>query len=271
MTLLLPMRSSIRMFLRAALLSLFSCSLFAAGWNLPENSAHSDWSDYTEASPDLDPDAWSVPSLADFDGHEIQLRSSNDALLRWVDVEQLRILNSVYHDIERVSETRSALYITRGDTPNASAGQINEQNIVFVNFAMFDLIDGDPNLWAALLGHEIAHLKLKHGETQAKKNMPVKILKAVGNAVLNNPLANIASSALLDSFSAKFGRDDERQSDYMGVIWAVEADYDSHGAAQLHRQISERSRGHPIPFLSSHPSSPKRIEALEALGTRLSK
>ena len=275
MTRLLPMKFSTRSLPFTLLLLCFSSSFhavgYAAGWNLPEDSGLSDWSDYTEATPDLHPDAWFVSSLAKFDGEEIQLRSSNGALLRWVSVDELRVLNNVHRDIQRVSETRASLFITRGDTPNASAGQRNEQNIVFVNFAMFDLIDGDPNLWAALLGHELAHLKLKHGESQAKAGMPIKILKTVSNAVLNNPLANIASSTLLDSVTAKFSRDDERQSDYMGVIWAIEADYDSHGAAQLHRRMSERSRSHPLPFLSSHPSSPERIETLEALGSRLSK
>ncbi len=259
------MRFSTKLFIKCCLFVLSAASVTstasAAGWNLPKDSGHKDWSDYSEASPDIYPDGWSVTTLADFDGVEIQLRGSNGALLRWMDVEQIEI----------VSETRSALYITRGDTPNASAGIRNGHNTVLVNFAMFDMIDGEADLWAALLGHELAHLKLKHGESQAKKQIPMTVLKTVTAAVINNPLTNIASSTLLDSVTAKFSRDDERQADYMGVIWAIEADHDAYGAVELHRRMKELSPGHPLPFLSTHPSSPERIEKLEALASRLTK
>ena len=241
----------------------------AAGWNIP--GTNGGFSDYKETSPDIHPDGWLVSSMAEFEGLEIQLRSSDGALLRWLDAEQVRNLHKVHLEIQEVAETRAALYITRGDQPNASAGQRAGYNTVFVNFAMFDLIDGDLDLWAALLGHELAHLKLNHGEKQAKKNAPLNVLKTVGSAVLNNPLANIASSTLLDSVSAKFSRDDERQADYMGVIWSVEANHDPNGAVELHRRLAERNNGHPLPFLSTHPSSPERMEKLAEVADRLGK
>ena len=246
-----------------------STSANAAGWGVSESTDHGDWSDYTEASPDIYPDGWQISALADFEGHEIQLRSSGGALLRWLDVEQIKTLHKVHLEIQQVAEARATLYITRGETPNASAGIRDGRNTIFVNFAMFDMVQGDADLWAALMGHELAHLKLGHGESQAKKNLPLNILKSVGTAVLNNPLANIASSTLLDSVTAKFSRDDERQSDYMGVIWAIESNYDPYGAVELHRKMAELGRGHPLPFLSTHPSSPERIENLESLADRL--
>lgn len=263
------MRSSIRIVFASWLL--FAGHVYGSAWSLPAESASGDWSDFTEASPDIHPDAWSVAKLAEFNGQEIQLRSSEGALLRWLDAEQVRLLYQVHLDIQEVAETRAALYITRGDTPNASAGLRNGHNTVFVNFAMFDMVDGDRDLWSALMGHEIAHLTLEHGEKQAKKAVPMAVLKAVGAAVLNNPLANMASSTLLDSFSAKFSRDDERQADYMGVIWAVQSGYDPRGAVELHRRMAELGRGHPIPFLSTHPSGPERMENLEGLAERLGK
>ena len=243
----------------------------SAGWSIPEESRYGDWSDYSEASPDIYPDGWSVAALAKTGGLEVQLRSSDGAMLRWIDMEQINTLYKVHRQIQRAAETQANLYITRGDTPNASAGLREGINTVFINFAMFDMINGDPDLWVALIGHEIAHLTLKHGETQAKKKVPLNILKTVGSAVLNNPLTNMASSTLLDSVGAKFSRDDERQADYMGVIWAIQTKHDAHAAVELHRRLGEQGKSHPLPFLSSHPSSPERMENLEVLADRLSK
>ena len=229
------------------------------------------WSDYSEAKPDMHPDAWLVKKLVGFEGQEIMLKSSAGAMLRWVSTTQLGYLHTVQSKIESVSELESSLYIVRGDTPNASAGKRDGRNLPALYFAMLDMIGDDLDLWAALLGHEIAHLKLSHGDKRAKRNLPLNVLKSVGAVVIPGAVTRTASSLLIDGFSAKFNRDAERQSDYMGVIWATQASYDPYGAYRLHVRMNDISSKISIPFLGSHPSGPERIKTLEALAKRLSK
>lgn len=229
------------------------------------------WTDYSEARPDAVPDAWLVSRLARMDGDEVMLRGANGGMLRWMPTRRLRYIYAVQQSIEKAAELEVALYITRGDTPNAAAGMRDGVASVFINFAMFDMIENNVDEWAALLGHEIAHLKLKHIDKQNKRSIPMTILKTVGQAVLaSDPLASTASGLLVDGIGMKFSRDAEREADYMGVIWAVESDYNPYGASYLHEKMTERSVGHPIPFLSSHPSGPERVETLKELADRLS-
>ena len=227
------------------------------------------WSNYSEAKPDFHPDGWLVNKLARLKGEEIMLKSSSGAMLRWVPTSQIGALYTVYQNIEHVSEVSASFYIIKGDTPNAAAGKHKGENVVFVNFAMLDLIGDDNAQWAALLGHELAHLKLSHGDKQSKLNIPISILKTIGDYVISDPLTNTASSLVLDGVTATFSRKDEKQADYMGVIWATEAHYDPFGAAHLHQRMTDRSADLSIPFLSTHPSGPDRVRELEALANRL--
>lgn len=243
------------------------------GWgkSSPGDEIDDIWSDFQEARPDLVPDAWLVDRLVGASGDEIMLRSSNGAMLRWVTLEQIRHLDSVRLSLQAVAELKVDFYITRGDKPNAAAGKRAGVNTMFVNFAMMDLIENDRDQWAALMGHEIAHLKLGHLDKRAKRSLPLSILKIVTQGVLAaDPLASSAGGLLVDGIGMKFSRDAERESDYMGVVWAVEASFDPYAAARLHSQMSQRSSGFSIPFLSSHPTGPERIKRLTELADRLS-
>lgn len=239
-------------------------------WKEAEQPTAARWSDFVEARPDIFPDAWLVSKLAAVQGQEVMLRSSNHAMLRWVPLERMRRLDAVKRRIERVAEMEVALYLTRGDSPNAAAGIREGEKTVFVNFGMLDIIEDRESEWAALLGHEIAHLKLEHADKQSRANLPLTVLKTVSQTVLAaDPLASVASGLLFDGVGLKFSRDHEREADYVGVIWAVEADFNAYGAASLHEKMNARTTGHPLPFLSSHPSSAERVENLRKLADRL--
>ena len=71
------------------------------------------------------------------------------------------------------------------------------------------------------------------------------------------------------ALTTSYSRDNETEADYLGAIWAVEANYEADGAVRLHEEIFTRSKHKPIPFLSAHPSGPKRIATLKGLSNRL--
>ena len=87
-------------------------------------------------------------------------------------------------------------------------------------------------------------------------------------AIKDPSLRNLADMAF-QAYETKFSRDAERESDYLGVIWAVESGYDPMGAVHLHEGFQNRSGGHPVPFLSTHPTSSERIRTLQRLANDL--
>ncbi|MEM7365697.1 MAG: M48 family metalloprotease [Pseudomonadota bacterium] len=261
-------RVSVRGVLFAALILCPAFTVTAADWGHIGKQSTNHWQDIPDLKPDIFPDAWLVQSIARVQQDRVMLRTSGGSMLRQVDTSQARVLYAITKGIERVSELEVSLYIMPGDKPNAAAGYREDVPTVFINFAMMDLIGDDGSQWAALIGHEVAHLKLAHSAKRAKRSIPIAIAKAVGTVAAGGDfLATTASGFLVDSIGTRFDRNEEKQADYMGVIWALELGFSPHGAADLHESMS--SGGAPVPFLSTHPSNKQRISDLRNMADRL--
>src|SRR5688572_15150098 len=77
-----------------------------------------------------------------------------------VRTDHLRTLLEVHHRLGEVAKSLVSLGIEIDRDPNAEA-QFSKARIV-VTTGMLDLIGHDANLLAALMGHEYAHMSLKH-------------------------------------------------------------------------------------------------------------
>ncbi len=217
---------------------------------------------------------WNIRDIVAADTDEIELRTRNRLLLKRVSATQMRVLYAVKSSIEEVAELDTELIIVDGKQPNAFAGKgTNGTNVIGINFAMLDVIGLDVHAAAALIGHEIAHLKLDHGARQAQKQASSGVMRVLGGVALSTlgvPAGGLISDITVSAIDTKYSRDHEREADYLGAIWAVEADYEPHGAVRLHEAIARIAGSNPSPFLSSHPSGPERIATLKSLARRLS-
>ena len=61
----------------------------------------------------------------------------------------------------------------------------------------------------------------------------------------------------------------ETEADEIGIELAARAGYNPHAAVTLWQKMSKESGGSSFDFLSTHPSSGKRIERLDALATKV--
>lgn len=118
-----------------------------------------------------------------------------------------------------------------------------------------------------MLGHEIVHAAARHGAQHMRNQQLMQIgLAGVGMATQNNDFRNIViGGAALGAqlTSAKYGRNNELESDEFGMKYMAKAGYDLQAAVELQTVFLELSKGHNSSWLeglfASHPPSRERI------------
>jgi len=109
----------------------------------------------------------------------------------------------------------------------------------------------DDNELAIIMGHELAHLTSKH----LPKNISMAALCGMLGG-LTGPFAPLTTQALY----APYSRGNEREADYLGLIYAHNAGYDvEKGVALWKRFALEIPKSRSKSFLRTHPASPERI------------
>lgn len=219
--------------------------------------------------------SWDIKELAKSDKEQVILRGKYKTIIKRINTDQMRYIYAVKTSMEEVAETKTLLLIVDGDKPNAFAGRIKgNKNVIGINFAMLDLLGMNMHATAALIGHEMAHLKLEHGKDKAKKKFGFTLLKLLGSATLNSlgvGYGKTISDLAFTAIESNYSRDNETEADYLGMIWSIEAGFESDGGVQLHEEMFKASKHHSIPFISSHPTGPERIKKLKGLSKRLSR
>ena len=130
--------------------------------------------------------------------------------------------------------------------------------------------------FAGVLGHEIGHIAARHTAQQQSKAMLAQIGLVVG-MVAAPELAQFADLAQqgVSLLFFKFGRDDERESDRLGVEYSTKIGYDAQEMAEFFRTLqrtSEEAGANPVPtFLSTHPSPEERLERVTELAAEWKK
>ena len=120
---------------------------------------------------------------------------------------------------------------------------------------------------AGVMGHEIAHVALRHGTNNASKamlaQMPLAILGGViGSRSMAGQLARFGIGFGANSVLLKFSRNAERQADIIGTQMLFDAGYDPQEMARFFQKLQGEKRGGSIEFLSSHPNPGNRIEGV---------
>lgn len=179
----------------------------------------------------------------------------------YVNVEKLRMIERVFRKMESKAAVNARVYIEPGGV-NASAGNINNENGVILTTGMLELAGYSDSQYAAVIGHELAHIKLKHG----MKRRAASLAEYWADRKLRGQSLGerLAGKLLARSITSAFSRKQESNCDSYGLNWAVEAGYGPLGAASLHQKLlkKEKKRGFSIPFLETHPSGEKRVKAL---------
>ena len=127
--------------------------------------------------------------------------------------------------------------------------------------------------FAGVLGHEIGHITARHSASQYSKQILAQV-GLVAGLVAVPEFAQFAQSAQqgLGLLFLKFGRDDETESDQLGVEYSTKIGYDANEMANFFNTLDRMREGtsaESLPsFLSTHPDPGDRNIKVGQLATK---
>jgi beta-barrel assembly-enhancing protease len=130
---------------------------------------------------------------------------------------------------------------------------------VFVTEGLLRRLRNEAEL-AAVLGHEVAHVIARHSSEQLAKQQLTQGL--VGAAVLGTGDYTTAQIGQLVGglINMRYGRDDELESDALGIRIMAEAGYDPRAMLGVMQMLAKASGGSRQPeFFSTHPAPENRL------------
>jgi len=134
---------------------------------------------------------------------------------------------------------------------------------VFITAALYGRLETEGQL-AGVLGHEIGHVIARHGAQRiAKEELTQGLTGAVVVASGDARAAQVAQM-VGQMVNMKYGRDDELESDKLGVRFMVDAGYDPTAMIRVMEILRDAGGGGSQPeFFSTHPDPENRIARIQ--------
>ena len=134
---------------------------------------------------------------------------------------------------------------------------------VFITAALYQALETEGQL-AGVLGHEVGHVVARHGsEHLAKQKLTQGLINATGVGVGYSG-AELAA-AVGQMVNLKYGRNDELESDRLGVRFMSDAGYDPRAMIRVMEILEAASGGasRQPEFASTHPNPGNRIQHIQ--------
>ena len=131
---------------------------------------------------------------------------------------------------------------------------------------------------ASVMGHEIAHAVAKHSVERASRGMILNTSTQLFDIFSGGKLSQVNRVTGMDTVGLisqigimnPFSRTQETEADYLGMIFSSLSGYDIRETKKLWERMKETNKGkEPPQFMSTHPSSTKRIQNLKEWENRI--
>ena len=182
------------------------------------------------------------------------------------------LIDTKGQQMNKVSDRPGQYGFTIVDSPVINAFATPDGHVYFTRGIMAHF--NSEAQFAGVLGHELGHITAKHGQSQQRRSTAAGIGLLLGSIIapkITQSIGGIAQQGLGVLF-LKYGRDDERESDQLGVKYSTKIGYDASQMADFFQTLQrnqEASGGSSVPdFLSSHPNSADRYATVKKLAAQ---
>jgi beta-barrel assembly-enhancing protease len=140
---------------------------------------------------------------------------------------------------------------------------------IFITRALYDRLENEAQL-AGVLGHEIGHVVGRHAaERIAKSQLFQGLVGAIGVAASDEygrgQQAAVVAQMVSQVIQLRYGREDELESDRLGVRFVSDAGYDPRALIRVMEILEAASGGggRQPEFLSTHPNPGNRRQQIQ--------
>lgn len=120
---------------------------------------------------------------------------------------------------------------------------------------------------AVVMGHEIAHALREHARERRGEatvtNIGKGLLSVVSDLAGFGAVGRLVIDGAGDLLMLKYSRDDETESDVVGLELAARAGYDPRAGLTLWQKMTATNKGAPPSWLSTHPAGNNRIREIQ--------
>lgn len=134
---------------------------------------------------------------------------------------------------------------------------------IFITAALANRLQNEDQL-AGVLGHEIGHVVARHGAERIAKQQLTQGLTGAAVIAAGDYSTAQAAQMIAGVINMKYGRDQELDSDDLGVRFMMKAGYDPRemvGVMKILKEASGGGGGQPE-FFSTHPDPENRMEKI---------
>jgi Zn-dependent protease with chaperone function len=195
-----------------------------------------------------DPGLWRADAIASAGddseySHRVTLKWPDKTIAGSVDRDVIKALAQVTARINQVAGIQTRLYITtRGSPrPNAYAARVGPDYIIAVNLQMLTLIATDKSMYAALIGHEVAHCLKRHDIVEERQ----------------------VFSKIPGSTASRINK--ETEADEVGIQLMQAAGYPLTGAILFYKKLASATDSNLPSFFRQHPSSKERLDNIQRI------
>ena len=124
---------------------------------------------------------------------------------------------------------------------------------------------------AAVMGHEIAHAVAKHSIERASRALVLNVGTQIADIASGGAISRTSRATGVDvagmlrtfGIDNPFGRKQETEADYLGLIFSSLAGYDIRESVKIWERMKKANKGkEPLEFMSTHPSNDRRIDQI---------
>ena len=133
---------------------------------------------------------------------------------------------------------------------------------VFITQALFNQLETEDQL-AGIFGHEIGHVVARHGAERIATQELTQGLTGAAVIAAGDYSSAQAAQMIAGLVNMSYGRDQELQSDDLGVRFMIQAGYDPEALVSVMEILERASGGQRQPeFMSTHPSPENRVQRI---------